>query len=53
VGFLAFDATLTSSQLAGVVLTSLVVLLLPVRGPALVAERKARPVVADTAYAGP
>ena len=37
VGYLAFDATLTSSQLAGVVLTSLVVLLLPVRGPALVA----------------
>ena len=52
VGFLAFDATLTSSQLAGLVLTSVVVLLLPVRGPALVTDRKARP-VADTAYAGP
>ena len=37
VGYLAFDATLTSSQLAGVVLTSLVVLALPVRAPALVA----------------
>ncbi len=37
VGYLAFDATLTSSQLAGVVLTSLVVLALPVRGAALVA----------------
>jgi drug/metabolite transporter (DMT)-like permease len=54
VGFLAFDATLTSSQLAGVVLTSFVVLRLPSRGPALVAEREAGPVVADTAaYAGP
>ncbi len=53
VGYLAFDATLTSSQLAGVALTSIVVLLLPVRGPSLVAERKARPGVADTAYAGP
>jgi drug/metabolite transporter (DMT)-like permease len=53
VGYLAFGETLTTSQLAGVVLTSLVVLRLPVRAPALVAERKARPVVADTAYAGP
>jgi len=53
VGYLAFDATLTSTQIAGLALTSLVVLLLPVRGPALVVERKARPVVADTAYAGP
>ncbi len=53
VGYLAFDATLTSSQFAGLVLTSLVVLLLPVRGPTLVADPKARPVVADTTYAGP
>jgi drug/metabolite transporter (DMT)-like permease len=52
VGFLAFDATLTGTQLAGVALTSFVVLLLPARGPALVAERRAHPVVADTAYAG-
>ena len=36
VGYLAFDATLTASQLAGVVLTSLVVTLLPVRAPTLV-----------------
>ena len=36
VGYLAFDATLTASQLAGVVLTSLVVMLLPVRAPTLV-----------------
>jgi drug/metabolite transporter, DME family len=41
VGYLAFDATLTASQFAGVVLTSLVVTLLPVRAPALV---EARPV---------
>jgi len=38
VGYLAFDATLTSTQLAGVVLTSLVVLLLPRRAPVLVAD---------------
>jgi drug/metabolite transporter (DMT)-like permease len=49
VGYLAFDATLTSSQLAGVVLTSLVVLLLPVRGPALVAGPRVTPAVADSA----
>ena len=48
VGFLAFDATLTSSQLAGVVLTSLVVLGLPVRAPALVARRRVTPTVADS-----
>jgi DME family drug/metabolite transporter len=36
VGYLAFDATLTASQLAGVVLTSLVVTVLPVRAPTLV-----------------
>jgi drug/metabolite transporter, DME family len=36
VGYLAFDATLTASQLAGVVLTSLVVTLLPVRAPTLI-----------------
>jgi drug/metabolite transporter (DMT)-like permease len=47
VGYFAFDATLTATQFAGVVLTSLVVLRLPIRGPALVAEPKARP-----AYAG-
>jgi drug/metabolite transporter (DMT)-like permease len=41
VGYLAFEATLTASQLAGVALTSLVVMLLPVRAPALV---EARPV---------
>lgn len=39
VGYFAFDTTLTSSQLAGVVVTSLVVLLLPARAPALVDER--------------
>jgi DME family drug/metabolite transporter len=49
VGFLAFDATLTSTQLAGVVLTSLVVLGLPVRAPALVADRRVTPAVADSA----
>ena len=48
VGYVAFDATLTSSQLAGVVLTSLVVLALPVRGPALVAGRRVTPAVADS-----
>jgi drug/metabolite transporter (DMT)-like permease len=48
VGYLAFDATLTSSQLAGVALTSLVVLALPVRGPALVAEPRVTPAVADS-----
>ena len=36
VGYLAFDATLTGSQFAGVALTSLVVMLLPVRAPKLV-----------------
>ena len=45
VGYLAFDATLTSTQVAGVVLTTLVVLLLPRRAPLLVEER-ARPVPA-------
>jgi drug/metabolite transporter (DMT)-like permease len=49
VGYLAFDATLTSSQLAGVVLTSLVVLLLPARAPALVAAPRVAPAVADSA----
>ena len=44
VGYLAFDATLTASQLAGVVLTSLVVMRLPARAPVLVAEQEARPV---------
>jgi drug/metabolite transporter (DMT)-like permease len=48
VGYLAFDATLTSSQLAGVALTSLVVLALPVRGPTLVAGRRVAPAVADS-----
>jgi drug/metabolite transporter (DMT)-like permease len=45
VGYLAFDATLTSTQVAGVALTSLVVLLLPRRAPVLVEDR-ARPVPA-------
>jgi drug/metabolite transporter (DMT)-like permease len=36
VGYLAFDATLSGSQLAGVALMSLVVTLLPARAPALV-----------------
>jgi len=49
VGYLAFDATLTNSQLAGVVLTSLVVLGLPARAPALVAGPRVTPVVADSA----
>jgi drug/metabolite transporter (DMT)-like permease len=49
VGYLAFDATLTSSQIAGVVLTSLVVLLLPVRARALVAAPRVTPAVADSA----
>jgi drug/metabolite transporter (DMT)-like permease len=40
VGYFAFDATLTSTQLAGVALTSLVVLLLPRRAPVLVEERR-------------
>jgi drug/metabolite transporter (DMT)-like permease len=39
VGYLAFDSTLTSSQFAGLALTSFVVLLLPARGPALVKAR--------------
>jgi drug/metabolite transporter (DMT)-like permease len=41
VGYLAFDKTLTASQLVGVALTSVVVMLLPLRAPALV---EARPV---------
>jgi drug/metabolite transporter (DMT)-like permease len=41
VGYLAFDKTLTASQLVGVALTSFVVMLLPARAPALV---EARPV---------
>jgi drug/metabolite transporter (DMT)-like permease len=45
VGYVAFDATLTSTQVAGVALTSLVVLLLPRRAPVLVEDR-ARPVPA-------
>lgn len=49
VGYLAFDATLTSTQFAGVVLTSLVVLVLPVRGPALVVGGRITPAVADSA----
>ena len=49
VGYFAFDATLTSTQLAGVVLTSLVVLALPVRGPALVAGRRVTPAIAESA----
>jgi drug/metabolite transporter (DMT)-like permease len=39
VGYFAFDATLTGTQLAGVALTSLVVLGLPTRAPALVKDR--------------
>jgi DME family drug/metabolite transporter len=39
VGYFAFDATLTASQLAGVALTSFVVMLLPVRAPTLVEAR--------------
>jgi drug/metabolite transporter (DMT)-like permease len=39
VGYLAFDATLTSTQVVGVALTSLVVLLLPRRAPVLVEDR--------------
>jgi drug/metabolite transporter (DMT)-like permease len=49
VGYLAFDATLTSSQLAGVVLTSLFVLMLRARAPALVAAPRVAPAVADSA----
>jgi drug/metabolite transporter (DMT)-like permease len=49
VGYLAFDATLTSTQLAGVVLTSLVVLALPVRAPGLVTGPRVTPAVADSA----
>jgi drug/metabolite transporter (DMT)-like permease len=45
VGYLAFDATLSSTQVAGVALTSLVVLLLPRRASVLVEDR-ARPVPA-------
>jgi drug/metabolite transporter (DMT)-like permease len=48
VGYLAFDATLTSSQLVGVALTSSVVLVLPRRAPVLVDDRKAHPVVAES-----
>jgi len=47
VGYFAFDATLTATQVAGVALTSLVVLVLPRRGPALVAAPETAP-----AYAG-
>jgi drug/metabolite transporter (DMT)-like permease len=36
VGYLAFGRTLTASQLAGIALTSIVVMLLPVRAPRLV-----------------
>ena len=39
VGYLAFGKTLTASQLAGVALTSFVVMLLPVRAPTLVEPR--------------
>lgn len=50
VGYFAFDATLTSTQLAGVALTSLVVLGLPGRAPRLVRERPhAAPVLAGHA----
>ena len=50
VGYLAFDATLTSTQLAGVALTSLVVLGLPGRAPRLVREpAHAAPVLAGNA----
>src|SRR5262245_22733724 len=45
VGYFAFDATLTRTQVAGVALTSLVVLLLPRRAPVLVEDR-AHPVPA-------
>ena len=45
VGYLRFDATLTRTQVVGVVLTSLVVLLLPRRAPVLVEDR-AHPVPA-------
>jgi drug/metabolite transporter (DMT)-like permease len=38
IGYFAFDTTLTGSQLAGVALTSLIVLGLPRRAPVLVAE---------------
>jgi drug/metabolite transporter (DMT)-like permease len=48
VGYLAFDATLTGSQLVGVALTSAVVLMLPRRAPVLVDDRKAHPVVAES-----
>src|SRR6476619_3323381 len=43
VGYFAFDATLTGTQVVGVALTSLVVLLLPVRGPALVVQPEPQP----------
>ena len=51
VGYFAFDATLTSTQLAGVALTSLVVLGLPGRAPRLVREpaHGAAPVLAGHA----
>lgn len=48
VGYFAFDATLTGTQLAGVALTSLVVLLLPRRGPTLVAAPQTSPVYAGS-----
>jgi len=49
VGYLAFDTTLSGSQLAGVVLTSLVVLGLPTRATTLVAAPRVTPAVADSA----
>jgi drug/metabolite transporter (DMT)-like permease len=48
VGYFAFDATLSSTQVLGVALTSLVVLLLPGRGPALVVEPKPQPAYASS-----
>ena len=49
VGYFVFDATLTSTQLAGVVLTSLVVMGLPTRAPVLVDD----PLHPVPAYATP
>ena len=49
VGYFVFDATLTSTQLAGVVLTSLVVIGLPTRAPVLVDD----PLHPVPAYATP
>jgi drug/metabolite transporter (DMT)-like permease len=48
VGYFAFDTTLTSTQLAGVALTSLVVLGLPARARALVTAPRVTPAVADS-----